>query len=592
VTVETPPEPALYRLRLDPGFAGFYGLPREIPFRVESPDDPGMAAGIRMAAIVRSLEATRDDPVLGGDPALLRFLSNWPLIERMERYLKVGNYTFARQVADELERQDPGLPCAAWVRGMAASREEDFETAADELESCLSTFPRHPDALEELATVLALSESWDGALLILDRLDALVPENGGGSLYRSLVETHDAAGIRDLRARLMALSVASTSGERDGVLEAAEALTRAASANAEAHRRAAVAVRHVGDRGRALTLAQKAARLDPRSATAHLSVAGLAIESGDLMEAERAALMARSLAPEWLAPVLALASALRADGRPAGAALVLNSAAAGHPNDMGVIRFEAICLLEAGRYSEARTRLEVVARKDPLDPAAHFNLARAHEALRDSTAARGSYALAIKRAPHFAAAREALALLDFREGHTGRAREALEMLVRDQPDSPYGYRGLGDLVVDSDPAEAARLYEEAMRRQEGFACAGLFYLAGLKALLERDYVEAGRLFETSLRSDARSHRAWCNLGVARFHEGNLEQAIFAMEQAVWLEPGEPGYRRNLAVFCWKAFWKHPVRNWRYMGKARRAGDAKPQPLAKRGPVSEEPPAQY
>lgn len=569
MTVETPPRP-FHRLRLEPGFAGYYGLPPELPFRFEAPADPGAAPRIDLAAVVRCLEESRGDPAVGHDPVLLRFLANWPLIERMERYLNVGNYSFARRVADELERQDPGRPCAAWARGIAASREDDLETAADELENCLTTCPRHLPALEELASVLALMESWNGTLLLLDRLDALSPETGGGSLYRALVEAQDPAGIQEIRARLSDLVVAGNLGEREAVLEAAEAVTRAAPGNAEVHRRAAVAVRAAGDRGRALTLAEKAARLDPRSATAHLSLARLAIESGDLMEAERAALMARTLAPEWIAPVMALASALRADGRPAGAALVLNSAAALHPDDMNVKKLEAICLLEAGRPGEARNRLEEVARHDPFDPAAHFNLARAQEALRDSAAARAAYGEALARAPRFAAAREALALLDFREGHAARAREALEALVREQPDSPHGYRGLGDLVVDSDPAAAARLYEEAMKRQDDFACAGLYYLAGLKALLERDYAGAGRLFETALRSDTRRHRAWCNLGVVRFHEGNLEQAIFAMEQAASLAPGEPGYRRNLEVFCWKAFWKHPVRNWRYMGKARKA----------------------
>src|SRR5262245_48726992 len=104
-------------MRIDPKLASFYRLPSEVPFQFEDPVEHGRARAVLLPVLAAYLSAHRRD---SGEPLpadLERFLRNWPHIEKLERFLAVANYTFARTVAQELERLDPDLPCALYGKG-------------------------------------------------------------------------------------------------------------------------------------------------------------------------------------------------------------------------------------------------------------------------------------------------------------------------------------------------------------------------------------------------------------------------------------------------------------------------------------------
>jgi Tfp pilus assembly protein PilF len=66
---------------------------------------------------------------------------------------------------------------------------------------------------------------------------------------------------------------------------------------------------------------------------------------------------------------LGLADALAASGRPEEALLQLEAGAKEAPEDVGLLLALGQTYLKAGRFTEARTRLEDVVRKDPTGPA-------------------------------------------------------------------------------------------------------------------------------------------------------------------------------------------------------------------------------
>ncbi len=570
-------------LKLDPEFAAFYGLPGEIPFRHPEDLEPGTGSGLGIQQIARALEeAAREAP---SAPTPFRsFLDNWPDISRMESCLAIGNHEFALRVARDLRSRAPELPCALLGLGIAATRLGRREEAAEALESCLALCPERLDAIVEMSLIHALEGRWDGAGLLLDRIQAIHPASADLHLYRPLVERRDASGLETVRGLVERLAAAERRRDVGETAAAAEEIVQRLPDHAEAVRRAAVALLMAGEPARAMTLALRAARLDDRSPLVQNSLAGFHLQARDFIEAERAALRARTLAPEWLPPLITLSQVLRADRRPAMAALHLEKALETRPGNLQILEFLGRSLLEAGRVDDARTRFRDIADRAPGNPLARFHLGHVEDVAGNHAAAVEHYRGACEAAPLFAEAREAMALAMARCGQEGEGRRILEELIRDRPESPFGFRGLGDLLVDSDPAEALRLFEEATRRSGDIEAAGLFFLSGNRMLLERRFSEAAALFELSLRRNPRRHQSWCNLGVARKEEGRLAEAIAAMKEAARLAPDVAGYHGNLAVFYRSAFTGNPIRNFRCLWSSLKASRAS-RNARSNGPVS-------
>ena len=99
------------------------------------------------------------------------------------------------------------------------------------------------------------------------------------------------------------------------------------------------------------------------------------------------------------------------------------------------------------------------------------------------------------------------------------------------PESPWGHRFLGDMLLDRDrPEDAAHEYEKALAidpRQPG-----------LHVLLGESYLRAGKLddaegeFRQELQLDSRSERAWLGLASIQLARGQALEAL-ASAQTVW-----------------------------------------------------------
>jgi predicted Zn-dependent protease len=554
---------------LPPEMAAFYALPSEVPSRAGERFETGEGGVLALArvaaAIARHLEERGGD----ADGRLLAFQRAWPRIQALERYLAIGNSEFAERVALDLMAEFPELPVARFGAGAARAARGDWDGAAAEFAAAHRLAPGDRRTLSELYLALALGERYDEAKRLEPDLGGTPAGRRLRALFGPRVADRDAAGLARLVAALGGLSRARGSNDADQVLAAARELARAFPGEAAVLVHAADAEREAGDRPSALALADRVTRLDPGHAPGWLLLGTLALEAGDRVEAERAALRARAADPDDPECVALHARVLRADGRPGQAARLLESARARFPDEPRLTALLAGALLEDLDAGRAVALLDEDVKRRPFDPTAWYNLGRAHEAAGRLDDAGAAYRAALEQAPRFPEATEALGLCLDRQGRTAEGRELLERLVAEEPDSPFGWRGLGDLQLSSDIGEAARAYARAIELRPELPMAGTLYLAALEASRAGRAAEARTLFERAVRTDPRRHEAWCGLGAACFDAGEFDRAERAFAEAVRLDGRVAGYRRNLAAAHRAIFRRSPLKYWRSLGRARR-----------------------
>lgn len=118
-------------------------------------------------------------------------------------------------------------------------------------------------------------------------------------------------------------------------------------------------------------------------------------------------------------------------------------------------------LMAAGRYEEARTRLEAACSADPRDPEAWTALAECHAALGEPEAAGVTLASAIQAAPGSSAVQHAYAIWLRKQGRVSEALEAAARAAADAGADPEWLLDHGELLVElghfEQAAESLRL---------------------------------------------------------------------------------------------------------------------------------------
>lgn len=549
--------------------AVFYGLPPEVPVGIDDPFESAGPGALSLKRVAQGIGRSLDAGGGPADPRLERFHRAWPRLESLERYLAVGNTEFAERVAKDLQAEFPELPAAHFGVGAARAGRGDWDGAAAEFARARRMAPGNRRITSELYLALGLGGSFAEAEALAGDLAASPEGRRLLALFGPRVAAADAAGLARLVAALGGLSRARASGDAAALSGAARDMVSAFPDEVPALTHAAEALRDAGERGPALALAERMTRQGPGHAPGWLLLASLALEAGDRPGAERAALRARAADPDDPRGVELLARVLRADGRPGQAARLLESVQERFPGEPRLSALYAGALLESLDTGRAVRHLEAEAERRPYDPLARYNLARALEAAGRLDDAAAAYRDALSRAPRFPECLEALALCLDRLGRRDEARALLDRLVADLPESPYGWRGLGDLQLSTDIGEAARAYARAVELRPDLPAAGALFIAALTESRAGHADRALELFEKAVRTDPRRHEAWCGLGAALFAAGNLAGAERAFAEAVRQNDRVPGYRRNLAAVHRALFRGNPLRHWRALGRARR-----------------------
>lgn len=558
-------------LDLDPGMADFFGLPP----RLSIPDDPDSpflggydshASLSRLAEALKSaLERTEVDP----EKVRIRgFLHRWPRYADLDRYLKMGNPTFARTVAASLMKEDAGDPPALYARAVLEAQEGSWEDAIRLLERVLERAPTHALTRLRYALCLAGAGRSEEAKQVLDelmghpRLQSLARlwrfelDHGGSALRERLREAMKQRGGLEEESSAFA-SLAEAFPENPEVL-----YTRAVSSPAESW---------LQEDPEPARLLRRALAADPGHVPAAVTLAGLLNSKGEREEA--LAVVEGSLAVQPDAPLLLAVQGqtLVLLDRPAEAERafrkVFDHPLARIPHASLLMAGQG--LLRMGNTDEVRRLLEDAEEARPGDPLPPQLLSRMDENGPGGVeAAERRLRDAVHRCGPVPTLQYALGDLLRRQGRTVEADGIFTVLIRRHPRLPWGYRGKGDLAVKEKPAEALTRYREAFERAPTVPIPGYDYLSGVSELRGGNYAEARKRLERAVAGEPDNARYWCDLGAAFFYLEELDSAIDTTRRALALEPGHPGFLHNLAEYHRVRFRRNPLGAWKSWWKAR------------------------
>jgi predicted Zn-dependent protease len=563
--------PTWVRLELEPGMASYLGLPRKLylplPPDAPAPGEPGFSVATLGAGLA---EAVEKSPEMAGHPDILRFVSRWTRLADMERYLRIGNTTFAERIARDLLGGDPGDPPASAALGHIAQTQGRWEEARNHYARVLERAPSHAQTVLEHALCTAA-------------------DGNPGEALRRLKPLLDHATLQRT-ARLWSFEIRSG---RKGIGERIRAF-RAFGIRGETEQE---------------TIVDVVRRLFPDNPETAYT------EALDLPPPERAARLHDVLnaAPGHVPARIALAETHRTGGRPGEARRVLQEGLRRFPDradlhahlgaaeeaagrteaaraayrrvfenplahlSPAVLRLGAAGMLRVAGPDETRLVLEDTIAARPGDVLPHRFLARLDEREHGPDRAERRLREAIKACGPHPELQYALGDLLRRTGRRTEAEGTFRVLARRHRRDPWGHRGLGDLAVHDDPSAAAEHYARAHALDPATSIPGYDYLQGLLALGRGAFSDAVAFLGRAVSGEPDNAVYWSQLGAALFYEERLDAAVRAAERADALHPGHPGYLHNLATFHRARFGRRPIRRagslllaWRYRARSRRA----------------------
>jgi predicted O-linked N-acetylglucosamine transferase (SPINDLY family) len=207
---------------------------------------------------------------------------------------------------------------------------------------------------------------------------------------------------------------------------------------------------------------------------------------------------------------------------------------------------EAVQLLQAGRFEEARARYRALLAADP-----GHSIALHHLAIAEHQLGRGEEAIALIRRslalkPDAAEAHCDLGVILMRLGRDGEAAAALRQAVALKPTLAAAHGNLGDLLRRAGRhREAVAAYDQAARAQPGFVQA---HIGRGEALAELGRTqEALSACETALRLAPGMAEAHATKGFALSRQGSFAAAADAYGEALRRDPRLAIVHTRLAI---------------------------------------------
>lgn len=559
-------------LELDPGTAAFFGLPT----RLSVPDDPeapflgGYDTHLSLTALASGLEkAVGLNPDLSARADVHRFVRRWPRYADLDRYLKMGNATFARTVANGLLEDDRHDPPPLAALALLSAQDGKWSEAVDLLERVRERAPTYGPARLSYALCLAGAGREADALEHLSALARRGRVQSLARLWKYELQKNRAASDPDrLRGAMKGMFGLQGHGDPE---EEWRALSEVFPGNPEILFARTVRPGGCRDDAEREQVLEAAVAADPDHIPATASLCGLYRRRGRPEQA--LSLLDAALERVLDSPVLqsARGETLEQLGRTEQA---LDAYRAIFDQPLALLPGSAVLIAGQGLLrlgaDEAKRLLEDAAEARPGDSLAHQLLARWDESGPGGKAAAEHR---LRRAlqtcgplPHL---QYTLGDLLRRSDRLVEAEGLFKALLRRFPRSPWGHRGLGDLKVEHEPARALEHYAEAVRIDPTTPIAGFDYLAGVAALREGDLDAARDRLQRAVATEPDNPRYWCDLGAVFFYLGRIEQAMAMTERALDLSPGHPGFLHNLSEYHRARFRRNPFRHPKSWWTARR-----------------------
>lgn len=232
-------------------------------------------------------------------------------------------------------------------------------------------------------------------------------------------------------------------------------------------------------------------------------------------------------------------------GGAARAAALLDPLLAAQPNDVEALYLMGRARLARQRYHEANEYLERAATLSAgRDPRVQASLGIGQLGAGHGELGLASLANANRQAPGDPALATFLATLYLQRGEPARARDVAERLLQSQPDQLLALNLAGVVrQANGDGAGARRAFDDALRRDPGFAAARL-NLARLDAAEGRE-AEARQALVALLDKNRGDVAVLYELARLDRRAGRLAEAVERLEQAIAARPKDLGIARAL-----------------------------------------------
>jgi tetratricopeptide (TPR) repeat protein len=549
-------------LELDPGTADFYGLPP----RLSIPDDSGgpFLGGYNFEASLTDLAASLERAAelnldLDGRVDILRFVHRWPRYAELDRYLRMGNATFARTVARSLLSNDRFDPPPLATLALLEAQEGNWEAAIEFLDRLLERAPTHSPSRLHVALSMAGAGHREEALQRLEDLALLPRTESLARFWRYAVAGGDEESLsRRLREHMQNMFGVHGQMGSDALWET---LIEEFPENPEVLVARTFRPGGSKDDAEREMLLRRALQSDPGHVVARTALAGVYRRFGRPEEA----LATLDGAPDGEFPLLlavrgqTLEQLGRGDEATEAYQGVFEGTLALIPGSSLLIAGEG--LLRRAPVHEARRMFEDAVEARPGDSLPHQLLARLDETRGDGVeSAERRLREAIKSCGPVPLLQYALGDMLRRSDRLVEAEGLFKVLVRRHPRSSWGHRGLGDLAVEQEPVRALDHYAKAIEIDPMVPIAGFDYLAGITSLRAGDLDTARNHLFRAVAAEPGNARYWCDLGAVDSYRGDLDGAMGATERALILEPGHPGFQYNLAQYHQARFREQPLRH--------------------------------
>lgn len=295
----------------------------------------------------------------------------------------------------------------------------------------------------------------------------------------------------------------------------------------------------------------EARAIDPNSALPLTAEVPALLGAGRMDLARSRALKAVQLAPGDANALNALASVAHASGDLASALKDYERAIALSPGFVDARIARAGLLVDLGRDSEARTDLEEIAKKGPVEPRVAYLqalLASRRGDAQQATKHLKEAALLVDALPaEWIAGHEQLLMVGALAHHAGhqyeKARKYLDVLIGRYPHNFGAHKLLAAIYVETgDHARATRMLEKILLAQPEDPQA--LYLLGRVKLAEKHYAKATELLEKAAQGG--DTKAQASLGFSLLGKGDPTAASKNMLAAFNKMPGDVGLAITLS----------------------------------------------
>jgi tetratricopeptide (TPR) repeat protein len=289
---------------------------------------------------------------------------------------------------------------------------------------------------------------------------------------------------------------------------------------------------------------EEALKISPGESRAFVNLGAVRMQSGNAKEAEAAFRQAITLAPNTVAPHLALANFLWAAQRPAEAEQSLKQALSIEPKDVLANRMLGLLYMSTQRAAEAEQPLKIIAETTTAPPA-RFQLADYYLSMRRTEDAKKLLTELTKNPSASAEAETKLAAIDYAENRQGEAHKRVDAVIAKTPKYVPALIAKAQWLTTENQLDEALERAKAAVASDSESAAAHFALAAVQDR-RRETADAIRSYTEVLRINPRAAAAQVELARLNLATGNREAALRFAEEARQTDPNNAVPRVALA----------------------------------------------